>query len=272
MRGGLRSFTAAVFVLAPFVTFAQVNLQPTPPPTVTAEERDWYLAREPIVFAGSLYYPGGPQIYFNRNEMIRSGYYDWVPLYTRTTLEPYSILFVPVAGGLMQPYERRRSGELAGTAGSTAPSFPISRPGYLAELSSEWSGIPQAAGPPSSLAPSYGNVSPQPAPTIGLVRETSRAEAPAPTTGFVGPVAPGVFRSAEKPEGLNGIFIEHAGKRWFNNGPARTFNPDELVSAGTYRGTPVYMKPGDDTTIYVPVAESAGSLLTPYAQARLKRR
>jgi hypothetical protein len=263
---------AAVFVaVAPLVGVAQVNLQPTPAPTITAEERSWFVAREPVVFAGSLYYPGGPQVFFNRFEMVRSGYYDLVPLYTRTTIEPYSILFVPVAGGLMQPYERPRAGELAGTAGSVTPSYSIARPSPISEpRPDDWVAIPQAAGPPSSLRPPSENVSLQPASSLGIVPERSSEPAVA-TTGVTRPAPPGVFRSAEKPQGLNGIFIEHSGQRWFNNGPAVSLTSIVLVPSGTYRGLTVYVKPGDSTTIYIPVAEPADSLVTPYALRRGRR-
>jgi hypothetical protein len=104
---------------------AQATLQPTPPPTVTAEAEQWYRNGEPVMFAGNIYYPAGAPIHFNGNEMVRSGTYQGVPLYSRTTIEPYSLVFVPLAGRVMQPYERRRDGDLAGTVGSTTPSFPV---------------------------------------------------------------------------------------------------------------------------------------------------
>jgi len=269
MRDGLKSLIAsAVMALAPLVAVAQVNLQPTPAPTVTAEERPWFLAREPVVFAGSLYYPSGPQVYFNRFEMIRSGYYDWVPLYSRTTLEPYSMLFVPIAGGLMQPYERRRSGELAGTAGSTAPGFPIDRPAGIIEAAEAASGIPQAAGPPTGLGPSM----PMPASSLGVVQPSSAADARVATTGTSSPSPRGVLRSAARPEGLNGVFVDYGGRRWFNRGPVVSFDPAVFTPSGTHRGATVYMKRGDTATIYIPVAESVGAAVTPYTLQSGERR
>ena len=100
-------------------------------------------AGEPIVFAGNYYYPAGPAIHFLANEMVPTGSYRGIQLYSRTTIEPYSVVFVPVAGGLMQPYERRRAGDLAGTTGSSVPSFPVEIPSAF--------GTPpviQAQGPP----------------------------------------------------------------------------------------------------------------------------
>ncbi len=132
-------------VILPAVAGAQGLLQqPTPPPTVTAESEPWFAARAPLLFGGTLYYPAGPQVHFNQNEMVRTGYFGAVPVYVRTTIEPGTVIFVPLSGGLMQPYERRRSSELAGTEGSIASSFLASQ-------------APRGAGPPMSAAPALGS-------------------------------------------------------------------------------------------------------------------
>src|SRR4029453_5448968 len=137
-----------VLTLIPIAAAAQIDVRPHPPPTVTADKLAWFEQREPIYFAGNVYYPAGPQIHFMGNEMVRSGYYRGVFLYTRPTLEPYSIVYVPLTGGLMQPYERRRSGGLAGTVGTTTPSFPVDRvPDYTTDAYDR----AQAAGPPTGI-------------------------------------------------------------------------------------------------------------------------
>src|SRR4051812_12358231 len=104
---------------------AQSTIRNTRQPTISAENERWYLNGSPITFAGHMYYPAGPRIHFIPSEMIRTGDFLGIPLYARTTIEPYSIVFVPIGGGMLQPYERRREGELAGTVGSSAPSFPV---------------------------------------------------------------------------------------------------------------------------------------------------
>src|SRR4051812_24518450 len=111
---------AAVTLLAllPAAAGAQVVWQPTPPPLVTAENTSWYNAGSPVEWNGDLYYPAGAIQHFNRYQMVRSGAFQGIPLYTDTTLQPNSILFVPLSGERMQPYERMRTGELAGTTGS----------------------------------------------------------------------------------------------------------------------------------------------------------
>ena len=116
-RALVATFSLVVAVSAANPAAAQSVLRPTPQPIVTAENEPWYLSGEPITYAGNLYYPAGAQVFFNPNEMVRSGFHMGVPLYTRTTIEPFSVVYVPLAGGRMQPYERPRAGELAGTSG-----------------------------------------------------------------------------------------------------------------------------------------------------------
>src|SRR6266550_9792 len=136
---------AATFFFS--VASAQVNLQPTPPPIVTAENEAWYRTGEPVLFAGNVYHPAGPAIHFNGDEMVRSGFYRGVPLYSRSTIEPYSVVFVPIGGGTMQPYERRRTGEIAGTSGSTVSALPVEMAPAVG-ASSEEAPILQAPAPP----------------------------------------------------------------------------------------------------------------------------
>ncbi len=64
-------------------------------------------------------------MFFSGDQMVRTGYYNGVPLYADTTIEPYSVVLVPVGRGQMRPYERIRDGELAGTTGQ--PGAFVSR-------------------------------------------------------------------------------------------------------------------------------------------------
>lgn len=103
---------------------AQVQMRPTDPPLVTVANDSWYILGEPLQFAGEQYYRAGATVFFNGNTMVRAGHYNGVPLYADTTVEPFSVILVPISRGVLQPYERPRRGELAGTSGSRAPSFP----------------------------------------------------------------------------------------------------------------------------------------------------
>jgi hypothetical protein len=105
---------------------AQMFSRPSDAPQISATSESWYILREPIQYAGELYYPGGATLFFNGNVMVRTGHFNGVPLYADATRDPYSVVYVPVGGGQVKPYERRRRGDLAGSVGTTLPSFPIS--------------------------------------------------------------------------------------------------------------------------------------------------
>jgi hypothetical protein len=240
---------------------AQVTLQPTPVPVVTAESEGWYLAGGPITYAGHIYYPTGAQIHFNASEMVRSGFYEGIPLYARTTLEPYSIVFVPLRGGMMQPYERRRDGELSGTAGSTAPALTAgSTPGEDLERS------PQAAAPPT-LVDSPGGASSRGLSPVGTAGSSGDSTAvPVSTSGREW--RPSHVRVGPTPQGVNAIFMDFDGRRWYAAGGAVTFDPAVMTRIGEHQGFPIFTDsraPGSRIYIQVTVG---GSLVAPYAITR----
>jgi hypothetical protein len=234
---------------------AQITLQPTPPPTVTAENESWYLSGAPITWNGNLYYPAGPITHFVRNEMVRAGTYGNVPIYIQTTREPGSIIYVPLAGGLVRPYERRRAGDLAGTVGSTAPSFVVTLP---AEETA--SGVLRAPAPPTGV----------PVGTTGFIPTEPEPEPPAPApvpVGTAGPTTAPVhtrIQTVKPPVGLNAVFIDFQGRRWFSAGPAVEFSADRFTQIGEYRGFPVYVRQGQPDVIYIPLLRGAPGLVAPY--------
>jgi hypothetical protein len=250
MHGRAHPFVLAAFLtVAPALAGAQVLLQPTPPPLVTADNEPWFLAGDPITWSGDYYFPSGPQVFFNGNQMVRSGSYRGIPLYTDTTLEPYSIAYVPLGGGLMQPYERRRAGERAGTTGSTAPSFPVQTTGELL-LQGSAPPVAQAAGAPS-FARAY-DVAP---PATVVFSPPLTAPAVAAATGTEGRiiVAPASrpLETARRPKGINNVWIEYNGQRWFSAGPAVAIDGN-FAPAGQYHGFTVYTRDADRSTLYVP--------------------
>ena len=230
---------------------AQIKLQPTPAPTATADTQSWYQAGEPIVFAGNYYYPAGPAIHFLANEMVPTGMYGGIQLYARTTIEPYSIVFVPLAGGLMQPYERRRSGDLAGTTGSSAPSFPVEIPSAF--------GTPppiQAAGPPfvETQMPNEYNARPQS--TVGHepILESEANE----RVGTIGGLTPTPRPKAVGRPSANGIFVEFNHARWYATASPKELNSASLRRIGEWHGFPVYTtRSAGESTIYIPVTQDS---------------
>ena len=257
----------AVLLLCSISPAAQITSQRTPPPEAAADNEAWYVSGSPIVLGGITYYPSGPITHFSANEMVPSGMFERVPVYRRTTQEPGSIVYVPLRGGLVRPYERRRSGPLAGTEGSTAPHFPIVLPATEA-----------LRGVPSPPADAVAPIVPQAVGTsgfpVGTAPETrplvgSQAE-PDVAVGTFGrvPAAAVVARphleTARRPFGLNGVFVEFNDARWFAAGPAVEYSSERFTKIGDYRGFPVYRASGEPDSIYIAPVAGAPNLLAPY--------
>jgi hypothetical protein len=267
-------FILAVTAISP--TRAQIASGTTPPPFATAENESWYLNGSPISLNGTVYYPSGPILHFNRNEMLPTGIFEHIPIYSRTTQEPGSIVYVPLPGGLVKPYERRRAGDLAGTSGSTAPGFPVvlpaeqsRNPAIAFEQAAARIAVPREVatagfmygarqtGPESALGTGE---APAPVGTGGA----AAVEAAAERYGAV-PTVRGPFQTARRPVGLNGLFIEFQGRKWFSAGPAVEFAADMFTRIGDYQGFAIYQEHGaGQGVIYVPVTAGTPGLLVPY--------
>jgi hypothetical protein len=222
---------------------AQVNSRPTDPPIVSAENDAWYRLGEPVVVSGEFYYPAGPVTFFNGNVMVRVGHYNGVPLYANTTLEPHSIVFVPIGRGQMQPYERLRTGDLAGTSGSRLPSFP----GRSDRLPRETASIPALPPVPQAVG------------TISAVTP----ERSVGTTGIeVGvPVVPPAQRG--KPFTYDSVSVQFMGEKWVMAGPSMEM-PSGLVQIAEYKGFPVYARKGQQNErIYLPLTTGRVAPFTP---------
>jgi hypothetical protein len=165
----------------------------------------------------------------------------------------------------MKPYERRRTGDLAGTVGSTAPSFPIV---LTAEATSQ-----AVAG---DLQPALSAPLPIPVGTAGdaapAAPPAGPAAAPAPTgtSGVMShsPVraVPTWMRTAKQPVGLNGVFVDFQDVRWFAGGPTVAYTPARFTRIGEHRGFDVYQEGGRPDTIYLSLLDGAPELLTPYTR------
>jgi len=247
---------AGAMLLLPLTTSAQVMMRPERRPVVTAENERWYLEGQPITYQGGLYYPAGAPVFFNANEMARTGDYLGVPLYVLATRDSVGVVYVPVAGGLVRPYERRRDGEVAGTVGNTAPSFPVSRDNENAPPDAGF----QAAAPPV-LGAAY--LSPFEAAPVVQERAGTLAATGTSGTGDARPAGP--LTTALKPTGLNAFYIEYNGQRWYSAGPVVQLEPAAFARAGEYHGFPVYTAQDRTEMIFVAVAAGAPGLLSPYS-------
>jgi len=263
----MRSLFVAITVLlvADSVT-AQVQNRPTDPPIVTAENDSWYRLGEPLQFTGDLYFRAGAVVFFNGNTMVRTGHYNGVPLYADTTIEPYSIVYVPIGRGLMQPYEKVRTGALAGTSGSRTPSFPTQRaPGgaLIPHAPVAPTSAPQPIGAISAFTPETGAVGTagRPAPPV----RAAAASGAVGTTGIAAAQRAAPLVSIRRPENNDGIWVLYRGQKWVSAGAVVPLSGTEFVLSGDYAGFPVYTKRGSEDTIYLPITPTA---VGPY---RLKR-
>jgi hypothetical protein len=269
MRMRARQFVVVVLlVVVAAIARAQVVWQPASPPLVTAENEEWYVAADPIIWSGTYFYPAGAQVFFNGNQMVRSGSYRGIPLYTDATRDAISVVYVPLPGGVMQPYERRRTGQLAGTTGNTAPSFPtdIGAQGMIGSEEGIAVDLAQNPGPPDFARP-Y-DVAPlgeyTPARRSGQARVGPSISPEAMATGGRSIVdAPRGAPQARtgRAKALNGIWVEFDGNRWFAGEPAEVFDAAKFSERGSYHGFAVYARRGESNAIYIPAVPG---LVTPY--------
>ena len=224
---------AVLLVLFSIPALAQVNERPI----VTADNDDWFRLGQPIQFGGELYYPAGPDTFFDGNVMVRTGNYNGVPLYTNATLEPHSVVFVPIARGQMRPYQRRSSPIREMRAPSTV--FPVIVNTYT---------------------PAPAAVSPAPV-AVGTAGRDS-APVAAGTTGHVVSQPPSrAVVTLRRPEGNDGIWISYAGEKWVSAGPAIEMGTVALALVGDHAGFPVYMAAGRQDVIYLPTTPG---MMAPY--------
>jgi hypothetical protein len=232
-------------LLLPFVGNAQVYQFLTPPPDISAAGAEWQINSDPIVVGGLIYYPTRGFRLFDGHVMAQTGLYDGVPVYSDTTIEPYSEIYVPVGDSRLRVYERPRERELAGTTGSHAPAFAVDG----AYRSPHRDGV---AGP-SRMDHRY--------PTTARLRAekriTSEPQRPSHTTILTGVPVSGA---------PNGVWLEFEGKRWYSDGAAVPFSSDRFEQIGDYSGFPVYrdrMSPSPDQ-LWVPVVKDGA--LAPYVK------
>lgn len=242
---------------------AQVLSVPAPSPVDNASDRDWFMERAPIYVDGDVFYPAGASVFFDRNTMVPSGRFDGLQLYIDTTIEPHSIVYVPIGRGLLQPYERRRQGELAGTVGSRTPSFPVQRDAEALATGAEYTppGY-QIEEPPPDLVVDP-RLTPRPTSSLGTIDGAADTDE-TPVTGSTGvlPAPVGPVRTAIPPRSNAGVWIEWNDARWQLAGRAVTRLAGQFSEVGDYHGYTVYRSREDDQDrIYLP---SRDDLVVPY--------
>jgi hypothetical protein len=247
MRAIVLGSFLTVAVLLPINGSAQVFQFRTPPPDVSAASARWQIDSEPIVVDGLTYYPTRGFRLFDGQVMVQTGMYEGVPVYADATIAPFSEIYVPLGGGRMRIYERRREGELAGTMGSHTPTFPV-----------ESAAAPP---PPERIVGSAG---------------TGGSEVPR-TTADTGARAAEMRTRPQRPQRTTiitgvphspvdeGVWVDFGGAHWYADGPAEPFSPDRFEPIGEYHGFPVYRdKISGSADIWVSVVKDG--MLAPYAK------
>jgi len=255
MRTSTLGWVLSMAVLLPNVGTAQVLLRPNAYPQVTAATALWQVRGDPVFHGGSFYYPVGPTVFFDGNVMNRTDTFEGVPVYEDATQTPFSVIYIPIGGNLVRPYERRRDGELAGTIGSRTPSFPIQRDG---EVSVATVVAPAGVGMTGIIAPPVNQSQP-----VAVV-EVPEAVG---TTGVISsPIAGGAatrpLRRANTPTFME-FWVPFDNARWYSAGSAVPFSAERFVQIGEYGSFPVYRdRNGSRDTIYIPSV--AGGAVAPY--------
>lgn len=258
---------ATVFGLLLLATpaWAQMQTRPTDAPTTNAAGESWYRLREPLAFSGELYYPAGAAVFFNGNVMVRTGHYNGVPLYVDATLEPYSIVYVPIGRGQMQPYERPRRGALAGTAGSRPSSFPTAltpqtpdRPqAAVRQAPAAYPALPLTGGAISVYSP---ETTALPATPVFVVAPAVAAARPEPVAAAPVPPPSGAISTVVPPRSNVGVWVRFEDRQWASGGRAVP-RAEWLEQVGTIGTVPVYRDRAVPDVIYLPTREG---VVAPY--------
>ena len=242
MRMWLAGGMLTLAVLFPSLGNAQVYSLPslTRPPDVTAASAEWQINNRPILVQGLVFFPTSETRMFDSNVMIQTGVFEGVPVYSDATIEPFSLVYVPVGRASMRAYERRRDRELAGTTGSRTPTFPVA----------------PAASPVQT--PERAAV------TVGISAATATMTASLPAPEPSRPVRTAV-ESIPRPRATDGIWIRFNGAKWYTNGEAVAYSPNRFAQIGDYRGFPVYREKDDHKdAIWVAIVQDGP--LAPYSK------
>jgi len=217
-------------VLLPNFGNAQVFQTGTPAPPATAEYAEWQFSNEPMVFNGLIYYPTRQTRFFDSQTMMQTGVYRSVPVYADVTLQPHSVVFVPVGRGLMRAYEVNAVRDIGAFPQMRSPERPAGTAGAA---------VPAPAPMTSSSSDDLTNI-------------------PRPTR----------MESLRRPESNDGVWLEYDGSRYYSRGKAVAFDPARFKQIGDYRGFAVFRTNGGSTDeIWVSIVKDGP--VAPYKRERM---
>jgi hypothetical protein len=77
---------------------------------------------------------------------------------------------------------------------------------------------------------------------------------------------PSHTRIGPRPQGINAVFVEFKGRRWFADGRAVTLDTARMLQIGEHRGFAVYAdRDAPEARMYIATV-IGGSLVTPYSR------
>jgi len=240
MRACAFGYVLSIAVLFPRVSSAQAYAFGSPLPEVTAGTAEWQTRSEPIIVNGLVYFATRETRFFDPSVMVQTSVYQGVPVYADVTIQPFSIVYVPVTRTSMRAYERKREGDLAGTTGSRTPAFPVEIASDIVREREE------RAARLALIAAATGTEG------ASVARPTSTM---GPTT-VAAPRGPTHVQSIPAPVATSGVWLEFDGARWYADGASVSYSPDRFEPIGDYRGFAVYReKRGRRNTIWVTVVK-----------------
>jgi hypothetical protein len=198
---------------------------------IEPSRNDWRTSGEPVIMAGAAYYPSGPTVFFDGAVMVRSGSFKGLSVYVDATRDPYNVVYVPVSGKLMRPYERREADRVADTVVAPVPSLP---------LGASEAGESASAVAAVETAP--------PAPATPAERAVQRARGPS-------------HAAARSPGANRGIWIAFEDRIWIL-ADRQPYPSRDLLPIGTYHGFSVFRDPARANQIFV--SSGADSFLARY--------
>jgi hypothetical protein len=260
MRASTLAGAVLVALLLPKNSNAQAYAYGTPAPDVTAATAAWQAADAPIIVNGLVFFPTRGFRFFDAGVMTQSGVYEGVPVYADVTIEPYSIVYVPISRTTMRAYERRRDGALAGTTGSRTPSFPveIASDTVLAGTRREEAAAAMAA--VNAAARTVGTTG-----AVAVPEPPSTAETIAPDRPRSSRTRAAFIPSAPA-SGPNGVWLMFNGARWYADGTAVPFSADRFEPIGEYRGFLVYRAKDRDAKNGIWVSVVKDGPVAPYTR------
>jgi hypothetical protein len=206
MRACVLSLVLSAVVLFPKTGSAQVYEFRSPPPAIDAAAAAWQVDSQLMLFAGLVYSPTREFRLFDAQVMTQIGVFKGVPIYADTTLEPWSVVYVPVGRSRMRTYSRVR--EVPADARVATDAITVAGAGAIGTASM----IVPAAPRESAPEPAIDRATPPPA-RVAAIRP---------------------------PRATDGVWLEFQGRRWYSDGEAVSYSPDRFIPVGDYHGFPVY--------------------------------